>query len=88
MYANLRVEPLPDAKLRPGAIGPDAISGPAFARVEAQVEREGAMYAHEVVVMADGHLRVALDSNDGESNYAEHAGYVTIHGGARIVADF
>lgn len=81
MYANLKVQPLPGAEVRP-----DAIAKRTLARLQAD---DGAMYAYEVVVMADGRMRVALDDSDGsEGNEDVHAGYVSIRGGARIEADY
>lgn len=84
MYANLRVEPLPGAEVLPD---PGTITDREFARASAAVDRDGVLYAHEVEILADGRVRVALDKNT-EGNYAEHAGYVTIRGGARILPDF
>lgn len=86
MYANLKVQPLPGAEVRPD---PGTITEREFARAAAAVDRDGVLYAHEVEILADGRVRVALDDSDGsEGNEDVHAGYVTIRGGARIVADF
>lgn len=80
MYANLKVQPLPNAEVWPEADAKRELR-------KMQEDNDGVIYAHEVVVQADGRMRVALDKNS-EGNYAEHGGYVLILGGARIEADF
>lgn len=84
MYANLRVTPAADAEVRPDAIAKRTLAQLGEDRSE---HYRGVMYAYAVEVLPDGRIRAKLDGNDGGS-YSEHAGNVSIVGGATISADF